>query len=408
MYISKNIWWSLILIGLSIQLDAQKFNFKGFIDSYHAARLESPNDFISARSRLRLEAVGGKDDSYVFISADAIKNYAVPELTGVTLREAYLHYTAKNWDVKIGRQIIAWGQSDGIIINDVFSPLDYTEFLARDFDDIRLPADGIRWRFLRNKFNLEVLAIPVPQFNRLPNPGNPWFVDFGLPSDIEQKFDLTEPERNLKNMDLGSRMMFFTSGFDFTLSAAHTWNKMPVFNMSLVDSTAIMIHNNYNRLSILGFDFSKPIGQFIIRGEGAYNIGKAYASKLDPFDNLSQKNTWQYLLGIDYYPGREWMISIQISDETIFDFTDDLQARKHNYLGTLNISKKLLRNTLTISSLGYFGFSDNSFFTRTTIDYALSDVIRVMGGIDIIRGEEGIYAQYEKNSEVWFKVKYSF
>jgi len=39
----------------------------------------------------------------------------------VELREGYIGYTAKIWDIRLGRQIITWGIGDLIFINDVFS-----------------------------------------------------------------------------------------------------------------------------------------------------------------------------------------------------------------------------------------------------------------------------------------------
>ena len=72
------------------------------------------------------------------------------------------------------------------------------------------------------------------------------------------------------------------------------------------------------------------------------------------------------------------------------------------------MSKKLLRNTLTLSTFGYVGIKERELFDRSSVDYALTDEIHLLAGVDVFVGNEGIFGQYEDNSEVWVKAKYSF
>ena len=72
------------------------------------------------------------------------------------------------------------------------------------------------------------------------------------------------------------------------------------------------------------------------------------------------------------------------------------------------MSKKLLRNTLTLSTFGYVGINERELFDRTSMDYALTDEVHLLAGIDVFVGDEGIFGQYEDNSEGWMKAKYSF
>jgi hypothetical protein len=58
--------------------------------------------------------------------------------------------------------------------------------------------------------------------------------------------------------------------------------------------------------------------------------------------------------------------------------------------------------------MGYFGINDKDCFVRTSIDYALTDELHLLFGVDIFAGEQGLLGQYKDNDEVWIKVKYSF
>ena len=122
---------------------------------------------------------------------------------------------------------------------DIISPMDYTEFLAQDYDDIRIPVGGLRLRYSREKWSAELVAIPVSSFFELPTDAeNPWSVG---PLPIGD-----EPSHKLYNMEYGGRLSFFLSGIDFSLSALHTWNKQPVFCNGV---------GEYRRMTMLGYDF---------------------------------------------------------------------------------------------------------------------------------------------------------
>ena len=64
---------------------------KGFIDTYHALRTESPYDWMASRSRVRGELSLGKGYAGMFVSANAVYNSLLKEQSGFFLREAYLY-----------------------------------------------------------------------------------------------------------------------------------------------------------------------------------------------------------------------------------------------------------------------------------------------------------------------------
>ena len=274
-------------------------NFTGFIDTYHAVRSQSPNELMSSRTRLRTELDMKKGKSYMFASFNAAYNSILPEQTMIELREAFLEYTAKNWNFKAGRQIVIWGISDGLRITDVVSPMDMSEFLARDYDDIRIPVNAMKARYLTQNMRAELIFIPVSSFFIMPyQPENPWSV---FPSNTGTYFDVnmnTTPEKTLNNSEYGGRLSFFLSGVDFSLSALHTWNKMPVFKNQLsTNNDTVFVDALHNRMDMLGADFSIPIGQFVIRGEVAEYFGEVQALNIQANSNtLLKRNTTNFLI----------------------------------------------------------------------------------------------------------------
>ncbi len=399
------------LLFTSSGLSAQTMDFSGFIDSYHAVRLSSPNDFMSSRSRLRAEMKANSGNSWLFASLNANHNYLLPSRTFIELREAYFDYTAKNWDLRIGRQIILWGVSDGLRITDLISPLDLTEFLAQDYDDIRMPVDAIKWRYMDNVIKLELVYVPIFQTYIIPDdPENPWSITY--PSDGPEIFiaPAIKPEKSLKNSEVGGRLSFYLPGFDISVSGLYTWNKLPVYerNFTSAHDTLILVPKHH-RYSMVGLDFSRPQGSFVIRSEGAmYSAEPMSTDLLNQHNPVLKKTTMNYLVGLDWYPGSNWTLTGQFSQKLILLWEDQIEDPKNTMLATLGITRKLFRSTLSASAFGYIDLTNKGLFARTTLDYSLSDQIHLITGLDIFHGDAGIFGAYKNNSEFFIKAKYNF
>jgi hypothetical protein len=404
----------LIMAGLVSSgqgLNAQTLDFSGFIDSYHAVRLRPPNDFMSSRSRLRAELKANQGNSWLFASLNANHNYLLPSRTCIELREAYFDYTAKNWDLRIGRQIIIWGVSDGLRITDLISPLDLTEFLARDYDDIRIPVDAVKWRYMDNVIKLELVFIPIFQTYIIPDdPDNPWAITY--PSDGPEIIvaPAIRPEKSLKNSEIGGRLSFYLPGFDLSVSGLYTWNKLPVYERNFTpDHDTLVLVPNHFRYSMVGLDFSRPQGSFVIRGEGAmYSAEPLSTDLLNQTNPVLKKTTISYLVGLDWYPGSNWTLTGQFSQKLILLWEDQLEDPKNTKIATLGITRKLFRSTLSASAFGYIDLTNKGMFARTSLDYSLSDQIHLIAGVDIFHGDAGIFGAYKNNSEFFIKAKYNF
>jgi hypothetical protein len=401
--------YTIILFLLSVTVCAQddiKFKFSGFADTYHAVRSQSPYDFMSSRSRLRTEFEASKGKSYMFASLNSTYNNIVEDETKIELREAFFQYTNNSWDFKAGKQIVIWGVADGMRITDIVSPMDYSEFLARDYDDIRIPVNAFRLKYIKTAYNLELVFIPISEFFVLPvDDKNPWSITHSFEMPYTTDMDNT-PDKTFKNSEFGGRFSFFLSGIDFSVSVLHTWNKMPVFKYGYSQTMdTLQLDANYKRMEMLGIDFSKPVGKFVIRGEFA-----GYFDELLEFSNNDAitKNTINFLLGIDWYAGNDWTVMAQYYHKLITDYDVAFTSDKNNTYATLSISKKILRSTLNLGAYSYIDIINKASFTRFSTDYSLTDQIHLTSGYEWVHGDEGMFSYYKDNSEFWVKAKFSF
>ena len=348
--------------------NALRVQVKGFLDTYHAVRTEGRNDWMASRTRARGEVKLEKGAASLFVSMNATYNGVLKDRTGLELREAYLAYTKGNLDLRVGRQIVVWGVADALRVTDCVSPFDYTEFLAQDYDDIRMPVNALHARYTWHSVTFEAICNPVADFFILPTDRrNPWALT--LPSaPLPYTIDLEsgKPEKRLRNMEYGGRITTNLSGIDFSLSALRTWNKMPALSLAVSDDgKSLLAKGEYRRMTMLGADCSLPVGQIVLRGEAACYFDEAQS-------------------------------------------LDGLSVYRNAGLATARISKELLRNMLKLSTFAYIDVTNGGVFNRFSASYALNDQIELTAGYDYFHADKGKFQMYDRNSEIWAKMKYSF
>ena len=389
--------------------DVLQVRVKGFLDTYHALRTTGNTDWMASRTRARGEVRLEKGSTALFVSLNAIYNGILKERTGIELREAYLSYTKGNLDLRVGRQIVIWGVADALRLTDCVSPIDYTEFLAQDYDDIRMPVNGLRAKYTLGAITAEAVCNPVTNFAVIPTDlRNPWAMrlpNTSLPYSID--LESGKPEKRLKNMEYGGRISVNLSGVDFSLSALRTWNKLPALSMGMTsDGKSLHIDGRYHRMTMLGADCSLPIGQFVIRAEVAKYIDEAQNAAMGC--EVEFRNALNALIGIDWYPGNDWNASLQYCHKYTSGNLERLPVYRHAGIATARLAKELLQNTLKLSTFAYVDVTNGGIFNRLSTTYALNDQTAIAIGYDYFHADRGMFKMYGKNSEAWFKLKYSF
>ncbi len=389
----------------------EPFSLGGWADAIQSMRIHAPNDSLTSRARLRLELDADFDALCGFVSVDAEKNRRIDEETGIDLHESWLEYAAGRWDLRIGRQIIIWGKADGVQITDIISPPDYTESVTRDLDEIRMPVDAAKFRLLGDHVDTELIWIPVFEPAVLPSGDNPWAVEPDLPENVRLSHEaIVEPETSLENSEIALKVAAYLSGLDVAASVFYTWDDYPAYHRttrSEGDTLFVDYAPRHHRLTVFGLEFSRPWSDFVFRGEAAYYMGKyheAGAVNIDPI----QKDLLKWLGGVDWTPGNDWTLIAQLTGDYIVDHDARLADDMHEAMATLNVSKKLLNQTLTLSSMLYYQVNQNETYIRPKVEYAVTDAWHLFVGADIFCGDDGDFGVYRDNSQVWVKAKYSF
>lgn len=385
--------------------DELSLQLNGFVDSYHALQLRSPQRIMSSRTRLRLEMRANYGEASLFSSVNLAYNGIIKDQTGAFLREAYFDYAGRFLEVKAGRQIVTWGVADGLRLTDLISPMDYTEFMANDYDDIRVPVNAINLKYPGESFSAEVVFVPVPEYFVIPtSDDNPW----QMPVPNGMRMDLSgTPAKHIKNSEFGGRFRFFLENLDFSLTALRTFNKSPVTIVNFDSETkSAVIKGIYEPMNVVGGDVSIPAGEIVIRGEVAAYFGEPIALK-NSMDYWLRKS-FNALLGVDWYAGDNWTIMVQYMHKVIMDYQSILGTDQNTSMLTARISKEVLNNTLKLSVYGMLDVDNVGFYVRPAADYLLNDQITLSLGADWLGGRRGTFKTYKKNTQIWVKGKFFF
>ncbi len=384
----------------------------GWLETIQSVRANHWDEAVTSRARLRLELTARYQWLDGFVSMDAEKNWQIEDETGVEPHEAWLAHVGDGWDLRVGRQIIIWGKADGVQITDIISPPDYTESVSRDLDEIRMPVEAARFRLLGSSIDTELILIPTFKAAVLPTGDNPWAVSSVASSDGYRFSSMaaTEPATSLANTEVAVKMSAYLSGLDVAASVFHTWDDYAALHRQVREAngiTEMTFAPRHHRLTVFGIEFSRPWSDFVFRGETAYYKGR-YRELSDGERDPLPKDSVKWLGGVDWTPGNDWSVITQLTGECILEHEDILADRANTLMATFNVSKKLLRQTLTLSNMVYLGLDDREIFNRFKVDYEARDGLHLLAGFDVFGGDDGQFGIYKDNSQLWVKVKYSF
>ena len=219
--------------------------------------------------------------------------------------ETFLDISAGDWEVRIGRQNIVWGEAVGLFFADVVSALDLREFVLPDFDLIRIPQWAARAEYYAGDFHTEFVYIPVTTIDEIGEFGGEYFpFNVEAPPGFVQRF-LKEKKPGSFGDDYaaGSRVSYLKDGWDVALFYHTTPDHSAAFSreISLAPLPTVTYRGIHPRIHQFGATLAKDVGPTVVKAEAVYTKDRL-ATVTDPLDvdGLIVTNELRYLLGVDW------------------------------------------------------------------------------------------------------------
>lgn len=403
------------------------------------------SDTSAGRHTLGTTSFTGKLDAYYDNSsayAEATLSYDAVNTQGgnlgsgfnLSLGELWADYTEAFWGVRIGRQKAAWGKADGIDITNVLCPSDMSSFAAMVGDDSKLAIDAVRLSLTGNQFTADAYWIPFFTPAALPLDKGNQLRKFLVPSSMDLTLGpgmkltipvnigkLEEPEKAIWNGEYGLKLSGYLSALDLSLYGFYGWDDTPILDYSVTfgppadpsnPATAMpdgmTVSGKYERMAMLGADAALPIGETVLRLEGAFFPQRHFQKKEG---KSLQRNEFSGLAGLDWMP-TGWTFTAQYYCDLVAGDLEPLEREDaYTHGATLSASKSLVNETLELSFAGILGLNDFDSLLSPSVKYSLSDQITVGAKAYIfIPGpdEDGKYGAYKDLSSLCLNAKFSF
>ena len=260
----------IFIFLLTFVVSSAALDIQGKITS--RLELEEENSEIPlTRNQLELEF-----SSYSPRSGMAKAVVAVDDMDkNLILKKVYGEFYLDETDVKIGKQRIVWGKTDGLNPTDNFNPEDMTRPFV---DDNKIAIPAVRAKHYYQDWIFDVVWAPRFEAPKFARAGERWSV---IPRGI---IDPIIPEAKIENSEFGIRVSHWTPAIDISYSYFRGYSKDPYFPSQPVERNGEYVwHLKFYRINVLGGDFAKDFGSFVVRGEGAYFQPEASFKSKKPY-----------------------------------------------------------------------------------------------------------------------------
>ncbi len=362
------------------------------------------------RVQLKLEARSPKGAVSLLAKPEFFYD-GVDEKFGADLREGYLDFTRKAWDVRVGRQILTWGVGDLVFINDVF-PKDYAAFFSgRPLEYLKLGVDAVDVNFQSDPLSAELVVIPPGLFTPDNLPPRSRFFQFDpfptLPRETE------EPATTVENVETALRLYRTVADTELSLYAYHGfWRSYALQPDDPVAPTSAL--RFFPELAVFGASARRSGFGGVWGAEVGY-----YDSLDDPHeDNSSIENSqFRFLVTYQRQLAQDFTGSLEYYGEWMQDHAAYRRSMSAGYpfrpelrdLAGLRLTKLLRYQTLKLSLFTFYSPIAGDFFFNPEVSYQFTDRLWAALGGNIFGGpSSAFFGQLGRNDNVYLAVRYSF
>jgi hypothetical protein len=323
------------------------------------------------------------------------------------LRENYLDISKGDWDFRIGRQHIIWGEMVGLFFADVISAKDMREFVLPDFDILRIPQWAVRTEYSKNDFHADLIWIPFATIDKIGRPGAEFYPLVYPPT--ATFVDEDRSKRNPANSNYGIRLSQLINGWDISAFYYHSLDASPTFYLVGGTSDQPVFQPRHDKIDQIGWTVTKDLGPAVLKGEFVYTNGRQFnVKRLSQLDGLVHQDVIDYALGIDFHLPADVRMNLQFIQRVFLAYDRDIFADKWENGASILLHGKFWRDfeaqTLLIHSL-----NRSEFMLRPRLTWNFARNWRMAVGGDMFSGPPtGLFGRFANNDRIYTEFRFSF
>lgn len=351
-----------------------------------------------------------RDYDSVFTYSDASKPYYFDN-GWADLRELYVDIPLNGHFLRLGKQHVAWGATDGLRVLDIVNPVDYKEFVLAPFEESRIPTWMINYSHRFDQYTAQLLIIPDQTLSFVPNgafmPTSPLVSPTINPSRAAT-FENEHPDELRGETDVALRVGRSFSGHDVNLVIARQTDKDYVYRREAT-SEGVTYRPYAPRSNIYGASYSTAMGDYVLRSELAYSTDKAYFTQSNEGNGIDLARTANYGIALDWYGASDSVITFQLFQDIILESANNLYQDKTETTWSLNLSKDLLNQRYVVEAMIMQNLNRQDGFTSFNIRHNFSDSVTLKAGFDYFFGDtDGLFGQFSDKDRLTFAAHYTF
>jgi hypothetical protein len=448
----KSIIFSLVLLVIAQTALAQQPQFHGFLKLDKRIRFGGDSlateDFYN-RFRIEMSTSLG-EKLYTFASLD-FRFYDFPRAnslrgleemdqqfpTDLSVWEAYADiygFLVENFDLRVGKQRLAWGTADKLNPTDNLNPDDFSDLL--NFAE-KIPTWAIKGSAYVGDVTLTAIWLPGLEAVLLPRDGAALFLGGEVGGSgrgvqiVSLQDNLAYPARRPKNSMFAFKFAGTLAGWDYSLSYFNGYDDVPILQRSEMTQVGIdgevrqfaaSMDLGFPKMQVLGADFASELFGLGVWGEGALFFPKKVitqtvvrtdvGTETETEVALDDQPYLKFTLGADYtFPGG-WYLNGQWMHGF---FTERGGDNLHDYF-LARLERSFLDDEVEIALGGVLEvgrWSDLSqnygYGLYPEITYRGIDNLEVMVGAFLVDGKANtLFGSWNGIDQGYLRVKVSF
>ena len=399
---------------------------RGFVQSELAYTVGKPSHWSKILTRAELGSQGSLSERVKWKLSARLDYDAVYDLTdfypsevrndqrlNLYLRENYLDVGAGNWDFRLGRQHIVWGEVVGLFFADVVSAKDLREFILPEFDILRIPQWAARAEYSHPEFHAEFVWIPVATYDEIGKPGAEFFPP---PPPAPPGFAVgilndDRPERKLSTGNYGLRLSTLRDGWDLSGFYYRSMDATPTYYRQVIagPQPTFIYQPRHNRIHQYGATLTKDFRSFVLRSEAIYTRGRQYSvQRLADPDGVVPQETLDWIASLDFTLPRDTRLNLQLFQRVFFGHDSDIIPDKYENGYSVLVNHKLT-NALEAQVLFISSLNRTDWLLRPSLAWNFEKNWRWRVGVDVLQGPSlGFFGRFDNRDRIYTDLRYSF
>ena len=394
--------------------------WRGFSQLEIADNYSNPQHFSKAKLRTELSRTGQFNENirwkisgrFDYDAAYDLSDFYPPAVRRdqryqFFVRENYLDVSAGDFDFRVGRQHVIWGEMVGLFFADVVSARDMREFLLPTFDIMRIPQWAVRAEYSKNDTHAELLWIPAPTIDNSGKPGADYYP--GPLRGVASFVGEDRSGRNIGNSNYGFRLSQLIRGWDISAFYYHSLDVAPTFYRVSTLTEPLVLQPRHDEIDQVGATVTKDFGTVVFKGEMVYTDGRKF-NVMTPaaINGLAKQNTLDYALGLDFNLPAETRLNLQFYQRVFFSYNPTGFTDRVENGASILLNGKVWRN-VEAQALLIHSLNRNDWMFRPRLTWNFERNWRAAVGADIFGGRStGFFGRFEHNDRAYTELRYSF